>query len=298
MRVLVTGSEGSLGKPLVGELRRRGHEVFGCDLFHSADMRADVGEYRQIERVFDHFKPEAVFHLAGEFGRHNGNRHYEQVWKTNLIGTHHVCELCSHHDARLLFASSSEIYGTCDAEILTEDLPERVPLHQPNEYALSKWANEVQIQNFARNHDLDAVRFRFFNVYGPGEYFHPFRSVVALFCHHLSHGEPIDVFRGYHRTFMFAADFIPTLANGLQGRSGEVYNIGGTDYRSIEDLAEIVLEATGADRSLINYHDDDPHNIRSKRPDNTRAQRDLGHDPRVLLEEGVPLTLEWMKGTR
>lgn len=300
MRVLVTGSLGTIGRPLTEELERRGHEVFGCDLSHSefeADTytRADVREYRQLQRVFENYEPHAVYHLAAEFGRHNGERHFEDCFKTNLIGTRNVLELCSQFEARLVFASSSEIYGECETPILYEGLSEEIPLHQPNEYALSKWANEVQIQNFSRRHGVDAVRLRFFNVYGPGETYHPFRSVVALFCHRALNGIPWEVYEGYSRTFQYVDDFIPTVANVLtDGGAGEVYNIGGEDYRSVRELSDLILEQTGADPALVTYLPEDRHNVKSKRPCNKKARIELGHDPTITLEQGVPLTLEWM----
>lgn len=298
MRVLITGSLGSLGRPLYRELRDRGHGVFGCDLRHSefesdTFLRADVAEYRQLERVFATYEPEVVFHLAGEFGRHNGERHYEDCFKTNLIGTRNVLELCHRHDAKLVFASSSEIYGECEAPLLYEELSEEIPLHQPNEYALSKWANEVQIRNFSRRHGLQPAVLRFFNVYGPGEEYHPYRSVVALFCHRALHGLPWEVYEGYHRTFQFIDDFTPSLANALDVTG--TYNIGGNDYRSVRELSDLILAETGADPGLVTYLPEDVHNVRSKRPDNTKARRDLGHDPQTTLEDGIPLTLDWMK---
>lgn len=304
MRVLVTGSLGVIGSQLVPELRARGHEVFGCDLRHCTEerdtfMRADVGDYRQLERVFLEYQPDACFHLAAEFGRWNGELHFEDVFKSNYLGTRNVLEMCERFGSRLIFASSSEIYGTCEADVLSEDLSERIALRQPNEYALSKWANEVQIMNFADRHKIDAVRLRFFNAYGPGESYHPYRSVIALFCHRALHGIPWTVYRGYARTFMFHSDFTPTLANALeQAESGSVYNIGGSDYRQVEEVSDIILAETGTDPDLVTYLPEDVHNVKSKRPDNTRAIRDLGHNPTMTIDQGVPLTLDWMRSLR
>src|SRR5262245_41609530 len=125
MRILVTGSEGTLGKPLVRELRQRGHEVWGCDRIHSADpefIRADIAEGRQLATVYDAARPEFVYHLAAEFGRHNGEDFYEDLWRTGAIGTRNILELTKLTGARLAFASSSEIYGEVEAEWLHEDL--------------------------------------------------------------------------------------------------------------------------------------------------------------------------------
>ena len=90
-------------------------------------------------------------------------------------------------------------------------------------------------------------------------------------------------------------EFIPTLANTLErGRPGEVYNIGGNDFRAIEELAELVISETRCDPDLLTYRNYDPDNVVSKKPDNTKAITELGHDPQVKLEEGVPQTIEWM----
>ena len=102
MRILVTGGLGTVGAGLIDELRKRGHHVVSCDLHHQADeigfslrtdvevplyARCDVGEFRQIERVFERCGPfDYVYHCAAEFGRWNGEDFYETLWRTNAIG--------------------------------------------------------------------------------------------------------------------------------------------------------------------------------------------------------------------
>lgn len=95
-KILVTGSCGTLGRPLVKELRKRGHTVYGCDLQHQRDpqyIRADISKFRQLERVFEQ-KYDYVYHLAAEFGRLNGEEYYENLWETNVIGTRNILEMC------------------------------------------------------------------------------------------------------------------------------------------------------------------------------------------------------------
>ena len=126
-KILVTGSRGTLGRPLTVELQRRGHEVWGLDLFHAGAerfFRADVGEFRQLEKVFaEEF--DFVYHLAAEFGRLNGEEYYEQLWRTNVVGTRNILEWQRRAKFRLIFASSSEIYGESHQEWLDEELPSR-----------------------------------------------------------------------------------------------------------------------------------------------------------------------------
>src|SRR6185437_12857276 len=166
MRILVTGSEGTLGKPLVKELRRRGHGVVGVDLKHSSDpdyMRADIAEARQVERVFNWYEPEVVYNLAAEFGRVNGQEYYEQLWRTNQIGNQNIIEACLAHDSKLILAGSSEAYGDSDQAVLTEGYLDVYAPKFHNQYALSKWTQERQIFIAAKNNGLKSVVLRFFN---------------------------------------------------------------------------------------------------------------------------------------
>jgi dTDP-glucose 4,6-dehydratase len=297
-KILVTGSKGTLGVPLVKELKKRGYEVWQCDLQHQRDenyIRADVGNYRQLERVFEQ-EYDYVYHLAAEFGRINGEEYYETLWQTNVIGTRNVLELQKIKGFRLIFASSSEIYGDKHQEILTEDIPLNKSIIQHNDYATTKWVNEIQIMNFEKRYGIETVRCRFFNAYGPGEYYHHYRSVVCLFCYRALHNIPWQVYEGYHRVFMYIDDFIPTLANVCENfKPGEVYNIGGEEFRSVKELSDLILRHTGADKSLVEYLPEDKHNTMNKRPDIARAKKDFGHSPKIILEEGIPKTIEWMK---
>lgn len=297
-KILVTGGSGTLGRPLVRELRARGHDVWFSDLQHSPDpqsIRADIRSYRQIENVlrqsFDY-----VYHLAAEFGRLNGEDYYETLWQTNVIGTRHILELQKELGFKLIFASSSEIYGDLHEPVLHEDIPLNNAIIQQNDYAVTKWVNEVQVMNFEKRFGNEVMRLRFFNAYGPGEYYHSYRSVVCLFCYRALHKQPFTVFKGYHRVFMFIDDFVPTLANAVEEfRPGDVINIGGTDYRSVEDLAALILEHTNAGDSLVELLPEDKHNVLNKRPDIERARKLLGHDPKMTIDEGVPITIEWMR---
>ncbi len=298
--ILVTGSQGTLGRPLVEELRRRGHTTWGCDLQHHADsqvFRADIRSYRQLEQLLERTGPvDFVYHLAAEFGRINGEEFYETLWSTNVIGTRHILELQREHGFKLIFASSSEIYGDRHEAILDEDIPLHHSIIQHNDYATTKWVNEVQIMNFEKRYDSPVVRLRFFNAYGPGEHYHHYRSVVCLFCYRALAGLPYTVYKGYKRVFMYIDDFIPTLANVCDRfEAGGVYNIGGTEFASVEDASNLILETLGKDDSLVEYLPEDAHNVQNKRPDITRAAEAFGHNPTVTLDEGIPATVEWMR---
>jgi len=289
---------GTLGRPLKRELQRRGHEVWGLDLQHEADLqyfRADVASYRQLERALEQ-DYDFVYHLAAEFGRINGEEYYDTLWTTNVIGTRNLLELQKRKKFKLIFASSSEIYGDKHREILSEDIPLNHSIIQHNDYAVTKWVNEIQIMNFEKRFGNPVVRLRFFNAYGPGEYYHNYRSVVCLFAYRALHRLPYDVYLGYHRVFMYIDDFIPTLSNVVDNFiPGEVYNIGGDEFRSVKEMSGLILNYLGKDDSLVNYLPEDKHNVLNKKPNIEKARRAFGHDPRITLEEGIPRTVEWMK---
>lgn len=298
-RILVTGSKGTLGAPLVKELLRRGHDVWQTDLQHQRDenyIRADVSSYRQLERVFEANQYDYVYHLAAEFGRINGEEYYDTLWETNVIGTRHILEWQKRKGFKLIFASSSEIYGDKHQEILSEEIPVNKSIIQHNDYAVTKWVNEIQIMNFEKRYGTETVRLRFFNAYGPGEHYHHYRSVVCLFCYRALFGLPYQVYEGYHRVFMYIDDFIPTLATVADKFvAGEVYNIGGEEFRSVRELSNLILKYIGLDDHLVEYLPEDKHNVINKRPNIEKAKKAFGHNPKVTLEEGVPATIEWMK---
>ncbi len=299
MKILVTGGRGTIGRPLVDAAHGDGHEVWVCDLGQDASskyIRCDVGEYRQIERLVEKVKPEFVYHLAAEFGRRNGEDFYETLWRTNAIGTKNVLRLQERHRFRLVFASSSEIYGKYNG-LMSESVPDRFPIQQLNDYAVSKWVNEVQIRNSEMRFGTETARVRIFNTYGPGEYYSPYRSVACIFIYCALHRKPYDVYLNHKRSSTYIDDAVAALC-ALVDRfePGQVYNICGDECHTIKHLSDLVLKETGAGKKLARYKKAEPFNALIKRGDNRKAKRDLHWAPRVNLEEGVRRTVTWQRG--
>ena len=310
-RILVTGSKGVIGSYLVPMLEKKGHSVFGIDLFHDVGetgwehemvkgkmtySRADVSDFRQLERVFAKVGPfDLVYHTAAEFGRWNGEDYYEQVWRSNAIGTKHIIRLQEKIGFKLIHFSSSEVYGDYE-DIMAEDIMENIEIKQMNDYAMSKWVNEMQIRNSATMHGTKSVIVRLFNTYGPGEWYHPYRSVNAKFCYHALHGIPVTVYKGHYRTSTYLEDTCRTLSNIADNfKTGETYNIGGNEYHDIETLAKIIWDYTKADKKLIEYKDSEVLTTKSKKVDISKAIRDIDHKLTFSLEDGVKKTIDWMR---
>lgn len=311
MNTLVTGGLGTVGTGLVEELRRRGHHVISCDIRHQPDefgfsirsdvqeplyVRCDVGEFRQIERVFNRLGPfDYVYHCAAEFGRWNGEDFYETLWRTNAVGTKNIIRLQEQLRFRLIHFSSSEVYGDWP-NLMVESVMDEYEIKQMNDYAMTKWVNEMQIRNSAIQYDTQSVVVRLFNTYGPGEYYSPYRSVNCRFLYCALMGIPWVVYRGHYRTSTYLADTVRTLANIVDNfKSGETYNIGGNDLHSIEQLSDTVLRVTDADPELVQYRESEILTTKVKKVDVSKAIRDLDHRNSYSLEDGMRITAEWMR---
>ena len=236
--ILVTGALGTIGRHLVAELRSRGHEVWLLDLRHYHDdhyIRCDVGSFRQLERVFTARKFDCVYHLAAEFGRWNGEDYYDTLWTTNAIGTKNVIRWQERQGFRMVFFSSSEVYGDYEG-VMSEDVMDQVEIKQLNDYAMTKWVGEMQCLNSADMHGTETVRVRLFNTYGPGEFYSPYRSVNCLFCYRALQGIPYTVYRGHRRTSTYVSDAVTALSNREHNeaiRAAQEYFLAGLDSQLI-----------------------------------------------------------------
>jgi dTDP-glucose 4,6-dehydratase len=298
MKILVTGGLGAVGAPLVRELRRRGYEVWVADRVHAEGpnyLRCDVGVYRQVERLFEDRTYDVVYHLAAEFGRRNGEDFYETLWQSNAIGVKNMLRMQEDLGFRMVFTSSSEVYGDYQGE-MTEDVMEKNPIRQLNDYAITKWVNEQQIMNSADRFGTETVRVRLFNTYGPGEPYSEYRSVICQFIYRALHDLPYTVYLDHHRSSTYIDDTVRTLANIAENfKPGEVYNISGDEYHDIKTLSDMILDILGKDDDLVEYVKFEAHNTRDKLASNEKAKRDLDHQCTVTLEEGLPRTIAWQK---
>ena len=175
MRILVTGGLGTVGRGLTEQLRKRGHHVVCCDLYHQPDevgfsvgtdikepiyARCDIGKFQQIERVFERMGPfDYVYNCAAEFGRWNGEDFYETLWQSNVIGMENIIRLQERLEFRLIHFSSSEVYGDWP-ELMTETVMDEYEIKQMNDYAMTKWVNEMQIRNSSLQYGTESVVVR------------------------------------------------------------------------------------------------------------------------------------------
>jgi dTDP-glucose 4,6-dehydratase len=297
-RVLVTGGSGFIGSNLVRELERRGHEVWVCDLMHSCKpnhVRCDVGKFRQVERLFEEHAFDYVYHAAAEYGRWNGEDYYENLWLTNVVGTKNILRMQEKKRFRMVFFGSAEVYGDYDG-VMCEDVMDNVPIKQMNDYAISKWVNELQIMNSAAMFGTETVRVRLFNVYGPSEHYTPYRGWIPKFIFKALHDEPYTVYLGHKRTLEYVEDICRTFADIMDNfKPGEIYNLGGDKQYEIKYVSDLILKSLGKDDSKVTYREAEPFTTRIKTPDSSKAKKDLSFNLTVSAEEGIPRTVEWFK---
>lgn len=308
MLILVTGSEGIIGKYLVGRLKITGNTVYTIDKEHSDDpmhFKADVGNYRELlwamseickkeNSTIDH-----VYHLAAEVARLSGEIYYDKIWQSNAIGVRNILDLqIKGLFNRLIFFSSSEIYGDIEAPLLQEDMVEKHPVFPRNDYGLSKWVNEIQIKNHVNITSLPVTIIRIFTAYCKTVEYTPYRGVLYDFVWKALHDKHFTVYANYTRTFIYMTDFIDTVSR-ISTENIEYngcINVGTNELVSMKELSDKVIEQTGCSKELADIKEfDSPLTIKHKNPDLTIAKKVLGHNPTITLDEGISRVIDAYK---
>jgi len=297
-RVLVTGGLGFIGSNLVRELENRGYDTWACDLMHSSQsnyVRCDVSKFSQVERLFAEHNFDYVYHAAAEYGRWNGEDYYENLWATNAVGTKNILRVQEKKKFRMIFFGSAEVYGDYDG-VMREDVMDKIAIKQMNDYAISKWVNEMQILNSAAMFQTESVRVRLFNVYGVGEHYTPYRGWIPKFIYKAMHDEPYTVFLGHKRTLEYVEDLCRTFANIIENfKAGEIYNLGGDTQYDIKYVSDLILKNLDKYDSKVSYKGAEPFTTRIKTPDASKAKKDLDFKLTIDPEEGMRRTVKWFK---
>jgi len=311
MKALVTGAAGFIGSTLSERLLADGAEVTGIDAFtdyyareikerNLAGPRAHP-KFQFVEaRLQDADLPSLlrdrthVFHLAAQAGvRKSWGRDFAVYTINNIDATQALLEACAGVKLeRLVYASSSSVYGDHVALPMREDaLPQPV-----SPYGVSKLAAEQLCYLYFANHGVPATSLRYFTVYGPRQ-----RPDMAFhrFLQATHRGEQIRLFGDGNQTrdFTFVADAVSaTVAAGLKGVPGRVYNIGGGSRVSMNEVIEMIGRVAGR-RPLVTVDPVQKGDMRHTYADTSLAQADLGFTPTVALEEGLAKEYQWLTDT-
>jgi len=285
MRVLVIGSEGNIGVPLVEYLRTRGHEVLESDIkpgWRPNYLMADINHPIDLLPAFD-WKPEVVFILSAMVSRVTCEQAGSLAVATNMAGINNVLQLCRRVNAMTVFFSTSEVYGPkCDP------MDEAVADPQPNNrYGLTKLLGEKLVEYEVRTNKLRAVTLRPFMMYDENEDLGDHRSAMIRFAWNLSEGRQIEVHRGSLRGWLHVTDAVRAIEAAMYVREYSVINIGHPDIRPIEELAERIRARLNAPDKLVKINDLPRQMTLKKNPTLVRQAEILGIRPIVSFEEGV-----------
>ena len=284
-RTLLIGSEGNIGRPLAKHLSRRGYEVFEADIrpgHRDNFTMADINHPIDLLPAFDS-RPDVVFLLSAMVSRVTCEQASSLSIATNLAGTNNVLQLCLRTNAKLVFVSTSEVYGPhCD--LMDEAMVDLAP---NNRYGLSKLMGETLVEYEVKNAGLKAVVLRPFMMYDEEEKFGNHRSAMVRFAGNLALNYPIYVHRGSERGWLHARDAVRAIEASAFVDDYQVINIGHPDVTTVENLAEMIRLKLDAPKDLIRLTDLPERMTLKKHPLLERQRQVLGIEPTISLQEGV-----------
>lgn len=255
MKAVVTGSAGHIGWHLMRQLESEGHDVVGIDNFFHPCLAPDNGTKYADIRYFDEVEPhvewaDVVYHLAAQIHVDRSIDMPQETLDVNVNGTMNILEACKKHKKKLLFASSSEIYGTAQTDMISEEHP----LDAQSPYAASKVAGDRLCKAYHDTFGLEVTIVRNFNVFGAWQKDDSYGSVIAKFTKAALLNEPLYIYgdgdqeRDYQlvdnavKAYRFFTD------NAYYGRG---INIGSGTTIKIKTLAEMIVKATKSSSAII-----------------------------------------------
>jgi UDP-glucuronate decarboxylase len=304
--VLVTGGAGFLGSHLCERLLAQGQDVVCVDNFYTGNK--DNIAHLLDNPHFELLRHDVTFPLYIEVGEiYNlacpaSPVHYQhdpvQTTKTSVHGAINMLGLAKRTGARILQASTSEVYGDPEQHPQTENYWGHVnPIGVRSCYDEGKRCAETLFFDYHRQHNLDIKVVRIFNTYGPR--MHPNDGrVVSNFIMQALRNEPITVYGDGHQTrsFCYVDDLIESFVRMMATNSSVTgpINLGNPSEFTMRELAEKILQLTGSKSRLVyeTLPHDDP---RQRRPDITLAKEQLGWSPTIALEQGLIPTIEYFK---
>lgn len=240
MKILVTGSKGVLASSLIPMMERLGYEVWGCDVvpgYGERYIQSNISSGGDLEKAFQQHQFKFVYHAAALYGRIANEASPILATESNIIGLTIIIELCKRYNSKMIFFSSSEIYGG-----LTGDLhEERKDLNPNNLYGLLKLQGEQLIQYNVKEYGLNAVILRLNMAYSDKEVMGEYRSALVRFCEKLLKKEKIQVYPGV-RSWIYIDDTLKVLLHSLMLPSGTVMNVGHPQAVETLEVAKWLCE--------------------------------------------------------
>ncbi len=307
MRILITGGAGFLGSHLCDRLLAEGHTVIAMDnlitgstrnIEHLAGqddflfIKHDVTNYIYVEGHLD-----AVLHFASPASPIDYLQLPIQTLKVGALGTHKALGLAKEKEARFLLASTSEVYGDPLVHPQVESYPGNVdPVGPRGVYDEAKRFAEAMTMAYHRFHGVDTRIVRIFNTFGPRMRLEDGR-VVPNFVAQALRGEPLSVYGdgSQTRSFCYVSDLVEGVYRLLLSDEHEPVNIGNPREMTVLQFAELINAITGNQAGLIFEDKRIQGDPQTRQPDIAKARRVLGWKPKVEIEDGLKLTIEYFR---
>jgi len=304
-RYLVTGCAGFVGSHVVETLLRRGHHVLGVDAFtdyYNREVKESNIESAQTDAAFsiveadlagDSLAPlldgvDGIFHLAAQPGvRGSWGDTFAVYLRDNVLATQRLFEAAARSGVRIVFASTSSVYGNAESYPTHEEMLPR-PV---SPYGVTKLACESLARTYAECFGLEAIVLRYFTVYGPRQ--RPDMAFARIISALL--GEtPFPVYGTgeQSRDFTYVGDAAEATVSAMEsGHGGTTYNVGGGSETTLRDVIGLVERLAGK-RLAVRYEPAAVGDVRRTAADTTRIRSELGWSPRVSLEKGLHAQLD------
>jgi len=305
-RILITGAAGFLGSHLCDRFLKEGYEVIGMDNLITGDLK-NIEHLMKLQHFeFHHHDITKFVHVAGKldyilhFASPASPIDYLkipiQTLKVGSFGTHHCLGLAKEKNARILIASTSEVYGDPLVHPQTEEYYGNVNAIGPRGvYDEAKRFQESITMAYHRFHGLETRIARIFNTYGPRMRLNDGR-VIPAFIGQALRGENLTVFGdgSQTRSFCYVDDQVEGIYRLLLSDYSEPVNIGNPDEISILDFADEIIKLTGTDQKIVfkELPKDDPM---QRQPDISRAKEILGWGPKFSRAQGMEITYDYFK---
>ncbi|XP_033118256.1 UDP-glucuronic acid decarboxylase 1-like isoform X2 [Anneissia japonica] len=303
-RVLITGGSGFVGSHLVDRLMMEGHEVTVVDNFFT-------GRKRNVEHWLGHnnfelinhdivepllIEVDQIYHLASPASPPHYMYNPIKTIKTNSMGTLNMLGLAKRVKARLLLASTSEVYGDPEQHPQTEEYWGHVnPIGPRACYDEGKRVAETMCYAYAKQENVEVRVARIFNTFGPRMHMADGR-VVSNFIMQALQGDPITIYGSgtQTRSFQYVTDLVDGLIRLMNSQVSTPVNIGNPDEHTILEFAQIIKNFVGGTSEIVHKEaaQDDP---KKRKPDISKAKRLLQWEPKVPLDEGISKTVEYFR---
>ena len=296
MRYVVTGAAGFIGSHLAEALNAAGHEVRCIDCFtdyYDPALKEENARGLDVQRLdlaedpLDFAGVDGVFHLAGQPGVRSFGDVFPLYLRRNELASQRVFEAAARDGVKVVFASSSSVYGAAEQYPTPEDTVPR-----PNSpYGITKLACEHLADAHARAFGLDCVVVRYFNAFGPRQ--RPDMAFTRI-AFALAEGGPFELFGDgeQSRGWTYVTDVVDGTILAMERGSG-TYNVGGAIEASMNETIALLEQISGRTLDVHRRQPAVPGDQRRTQADTTRIRTELGWQPRVSLEDGLARQWEW-----